>query len=353
MADNHQSTNGFGQTGSAQNGHTTVIDNGQTASVENGQIVAAENGPTASTEKVDFSAPLDLSCLTDLNVLVTGGANGLGAHITSRLAEYGARVTIADLNLENGEKVSKDLNDKGFRTTFVKTDVTDWNSQVNAFKAAYSMHPTCGIDIVIPCAGLAGFPLQLSKSVSLDKDPEPPANDTFDVVLKGVYYTTLLSLHYFRLPSPVIPGRMRRQLLFIGSLASYLEIPPMADYSASKFGVRGLWKTIREEIRQMGYRTNLIAPTFMPTQVILPVADALEERGAKLASVGQAVDAVMRLLADERAEGRAVAVGGYGNFDIRDDSDGLDGGIETLKYFASGGMGPGMQGLKDVLGGRT
>ncbi|KAL9078011.1 MAG: hypothetical protein Q9157_003071 [Trypethelium eluteriae] len=132
MADNHQSTNGFGQTGSAQNGHTTVIDNGQTASVENGQIVAAENGPTASTEKVDFSAPLDLSCLTDLNVLVTGGANGLGAHITSRLAEYGfvsqfstlmltilnafsARVTIADLNLENGEKVSKDLNDKGFR----------------------------------------------------------------------------------------------------------------------------------------------------------------------------------------------------------------------------------------------
>ena len=46
-------------------------------------------------------------------------------------------------------------------------------------------------------------------------------------------------------------------------------------------------------------------------------------------------------------------MGGYGNFDLRDDPEGRDGGEELLSYYQTGAMGDGMQTFKDVLGGRA
>src|SRR4051812_47742594 len=51
--------------------------------------------------------------------LVTGGASGLGAATARMAAENGAKVVIADLQAELGEKLARDLSGK-----FVKTDVT-------------------------------------------------------------------------------------------------------------------------------------------------------------------------------------------------------------------------------------
>ncbi|KAI9658027.1 MAG: hypothetical protein M1821_002687 [Bathelium mastoideum] len=302
-----------------------------------------------TTRKIDFSKSIDESRLKDMNILVTGGSNGLGAVLSTELAKHGAKVTIADLKGDNGEKLAQSLRDRGLQAHFVATDVRSWESQVNAFKTAINRSATKELDVVIPCAGLPGYALPLPEKISLEEDPAPPSSNTFDVTLTAVYYSTLLSLHYFRLPSS---KPFRKQLVFIGSLASYLEIPPMADYSATKFGVRGLWKTIRREMREMGMRTNLIAPTFMPTQVIANVSPALERLGAKLAKVENAVSAVVRVITDEEIDGRAVAVGGYGEFDLRDDYEGLDGGVEILRYFESGAMGGGMHTLRDILGGR-
>ena len=55
----------------------------------------------------------------------------------------------------------------------------------------------------------------------------------------------------------------------------------------------------------------------------------------------------------DKAVGRAIAVGRYGNFDLRDDSEGLDGGVEVLDYYRTGAFGKGMHGFRDVLGGRV
>lgn len=100
-------------------------------------------------------------------------------------------------------------------------------------------------------------------------------------------------------------------------------------------------------------RTNLIAPTFLATPMITAVKPLLEERGAKLGSLDDAVDAVLRCACDENIDGRAIAVGGHGNFDLRDDSEGYDGGIEVRRYFESGAFGAGIHVFKDVLGGRV
>ncbi|KAL9058893.1 MAG: hypothetical protein Q9162_001449 [Coniocarpon cinnabarinum] len=234
--------------------------------------------PHDVTKRVDFGAAVDTSKLNNLNVLITGGANGLGT---------------------------------------------------------------------------PGVPIPIHENVSLDEDPPAPATVTLDVTLTGVYFSTCLAIHYMRLPSDLPVGSPpKQQIIFMGSLASYVEIPPVADYGASKFGVRGLWKSIRREVPDLNIRTNLIAPTFMPTVMVQQVTKALEERGAKVGKIEDVVDAVVRLACSDDVDGRALACGGDGIFDLRDDYEGLDGGVETLDYFKTGAFGGGMRHFKEVLGGR-
>ena len=79
---------------------------------------------------------------------------------------------------------------------------------------------------------------------------------------------------------------------------------PISDYGAAKFGVRRLWKSLWWEARaRYGVRTNLIAPTFIATQAISAVKGLLEEKGARLGRVEDAVDAVLRVACDEGIDG--------------------------------------------------
>ncbi|KAI9663369.1 MAG: hypothetical protein M1831_002653 [Alyxoria varia] len=259
--------------------------------------------PENQTPKVDFEKSVDLSGLKNQNVLITGGANGLGSLITRNLCAQGAKVTIADLNSEAGEKLVEGMRQEGQRSVFVQTDVTSWASQVNAFKIATSQSETKTLDLVIPCAGTAGSPLQVPETASWDEDPPQPATLTLDVTLKGVYFSTVLALHYFRASSSASATR-KKHILFIGSLASYLEVPPMSDYTAAKFGVRGLWKSIRNEAREQHVRTNMLSPTFLPTQMMSSVSFALEEKGGEMGHLKDAVGAVVRLACTEDIDGR-------------------------------------------------
>ena len=61
----------------------------------------------------------------------------------------------------------------------------------------------------------------------------------------------------------------------------------------------------------MGMRTNLIAPTFMPTQQNASVAEALEQKGVKLSTTDAAASAVIRCLADEEIEGELALLTPY------------------------------------------
>ena len=184
----------------------------------------------------------------------------------------------------------------------MNTNVTDWQSQVNAFKTAVKQSPDHRLDVVIPCAGTAGEPLPLQEKVSLEEDPPEPSTRTVDVTLIGVFYSTVLALHYFRLPNT--STNRKRSIIFIGSLAGYLEVPPVASYNISKFGVRGLWKSIRGEVGPLNVRTNLIAPTFMPTIAVQQVVSALEEKGARLGKIEDVADTALRLASDDSIDGK-------------------------------------------------
>jgi NAD(P)-dependent dehydrogenase (short-subunit alcohol dehydrogenase family) len=60
-------------------------------------------------------------------IIVTGGASGLGEGVARDLVKRGARVSILDLNDENGKKVSEEL---GANCIFIQTDITKEGTSV-------------------------------------------------------------------------------------------------------------------------------------------------------------------------------------------------------------------------------
>ncbi|KAK4690317.1 hypothetical protein P7C71_g6446, partial [Lecanoromycetidae sp. Uapishka_2] len=159
----------------------------------------------------DMAKALDYSSLANKSVLITGGASGLGALIAAECAKHHAHVTIADIKETEGKEYQQKLKSEGLEVNFVQTDVTDWTSQVAAFKSAIKYSHNSSIDVVVAVAGLFGAPFILpnEEPASLDHDPPPPptAGPVFDVNIKGVYYTSKLAQHYFSLNPSESPER--------------------------------------------------------------------------------------------------------------------------------------------------
>src|SRR3954471_13983758 len=93
--------------------------------------------------------------------LITGGASGLGAATARMAAEGGAKVLIADLQAEAGEKLAKELGGR-----FVKTDVTSEADGKAAVAAA--LKDFGGLHVLVNCAGIALAERTLGKEMPHD-----------------------------------------------------------------------------------------------------------------------------------------------------------------------------------------
>lgn len=108
-------------------------------------------GTILQSAPLDVSVPYDAAWVKGKVILITGGASGFGAGFVRHWAQHGATVVIGDINVPKGEALCRDIN-KGLtgasKAHFVHCDVTDWQSQVNLFKAAVKLSPHGGIDCV-------------------------------------------------------------------------------------------------------------------------------------------------------------------------------------------------------------
>ena len=191
----------------------------------------------------------------------------------------------------------------------MSTDVTDWQSQVHAFRSALAFSTHKSIDFVVAAAGVGGlaFVAKDEEPPSLDKDPTPPrlSGLAFDVNAKGVFYTSKLARYYFALPPSSQPSPQssatkepRKCLVVMSSLAGYLELNA-ADYTAAKWAVRGLFRSIRSKMEDLGYRINLIAPWVMDTPMAHGLAELCRTQGFPVGDANDVVKAVIRCAADD------------------------------------------------------
>ena len=191
----------------------------------NGKVSTLRKSPEAdlpATPKTDFARPLDTRVVKDKTALIQDGAKGLGLGIATALAENGANVAICDASEENGEKVAKELTDRGFSVRYFKCDTSSWDSLLAAFKEVLVWSGD-QLDIVVTSPGIVTNNLLMSvlpKHVKPGDDPPKPPTNCLEVSLMGVYFITSLALFYFNsLYARRHDRRFKPQLLFICSMA--------------------------------------------------------------------------------------------------------------------------------------
>jgi 5'-hydroxyaverantin dehydrogenase len=287
---------------------------------------------------ISFSNPLDASNLKDRSVLITGATSGIGLACAIKMAESGAIVTMADLKDTVGAVV-QDLTARGLRAQFVQCDVTSYEAQASMFQSAIQFG-NGQIDVVVPNAGILAeknmfdmVPVTLPNPG--DAPPPPPSFACLSVNLQAVYNTCYLALHHFRLPRTAATT-FKPSIVLIASLASYIGYPYSTTYSMSKFGVRGLFYSLRERAMHSSVRINLVAPWFVDTG-ITKQADFVQDNGAVLkivgfASMDRVVDAVMRFSSTQELCGRSVGIFPRGSEDVGDDLEGGFGGAVVGKH---------------------
>ncbi|MEK9185074.1 MAG: SDR family NAD(P)-dependent oxidoreductase [Patescibacteria group bacterium] len=184
--------------------------------------------------------------LNNKTAIVTGGAMGIGFGIANRLAEAGANVVIADLNEEVGNKAVKELNDKGFKVVFVKTDVTSEQEIKEAVD--FSVKTYGGIDILVNNAGIyPQIPVMQMKTTDFEK--------VLNVNLKSVFLFTKTVAEI------MIRQNKGGKIINITSIdALHPSSVGLAVYDASKHGLWGFTKNTALELAPHNIQVNAIAP---------------------------------------------------------------------------------------------
>ncbi|HET7782010.1 MAG TPA: bifunctional aldolase/short-chain dehydrogenase [Arthrobacter sp.] len=176
--------------------------------------------------------------------LVTGAASGIGKAIATRLAAEGACVVIADLNLENAQKVAEELGGPDVAVG-VQADVTDEAQVAAAIDAAVLAFG--GLDLVVNNAGLS-----ISKPLldTTEKDWDLQHN----VMAKGSFLVAKAAAKV------MIAQGMGGDIIYISSKNSVFAGPNNIAYSATKADQAHQVRLLAAELGEHGIRVNGINP---------------------------------------------------------------------------------------------
>ncbi|HXJ43949.1 MAG TPA: SDR family NAD(P)-dependent oxidoreductase [Bryobacteraceae bacterium] len=183
-------------------------------------------------------------------IVVSGGASGIGAEVSSRLAAEGAWVVIADLNAAQAEAQAGRVEADGGRAIGVACDIT--NPELCEAAAQAAIDKFGRLDGVVNCAGIS----KPHDSISL-----PPADwaRMVDVQLNGAFY--------------FVQACARRMMdaggavVFITSTNAEAAFPRRAAYCCAKAGVAMLTKVLAIEWAEKGIRVNAVGPAYVATEM--------------------------------------------------------------------------------------
>jgi len=191
--------------------------------------------------------------LMDKTAIVTGAASGIGKEIARQFVRQGARVAIADLNLDAARAAADEINANGGSTLAVQMDVTN-EEQVNV-----GVEDVCrkfgGVDILVSNAGI-----QIVAPV--DQYPFADWKRMLAIHLDGAFLTTRACLE------PMYSGGRGGSIIYVGSVHSKEASKLKAPYVAAKHGLIGLAKVVAKEGADRGVRANVICPGFVRTPLV-------------------------------------------------------------------------------------
>jgi 2-hydroxycyclohexanecarboxyl-CoA dehydrogenase len=218
--------------------------------------------------------------LTGKVAIVTGAAQGIGRAIASRLADEGARVALADIQLESAERAASEIRAGGASAIAVALDVTRLD---DAIAAANRVERELGpIDILVNNAGW---------DVLMPFVETTP--DFWDKVI-SINYRGVLNC--CKAIAPRMQARGSGKIISISSDAGRVGSSGEAVYAGCKAAIIGFSKTLARELASNHINVNVVCPG--PTDTALlktamagreKVLDAMT-RGIPFRRLGQPAD---------------------------------------------------------------
>ena len=203
--------------------------------------------------------------MSDLNgkiLLITGGAQGIGAATALECASRGATALIADMN-PAGEQIAAQIRASGGTSEFFKLDVRDSDQVAAAIQAIQTRYAR--LDGVICAAGILRGAFQSPEELSIED-----FEFVIDVNVKGVF---LCAKHTV----PLLEASGKGVFVVLASGAGVVGPSSSLAYGASKGGANGLAMTLTAKLEERHIRVN----TICPGNIVTPMKLSVEEENAR------------------------------------------------------------------------
>ena len=202
--------------------------------------------------------------------IVTGAAGGFGAQIARTFVEQGAKVVIADINVDAAAQLANDLGPNAQAVRCDVTSATDVRAAVQLCTDAFGVP-----DIVVNNAGTT------HKNQSMLGVSEEAFDRVFAVNVKSIYH----------MAQAVVPQMQQRNsgvIINIGSVAGIRPRPGLTWYNGSKGAVNLLSKSMAVELAPFNIRVNAICPVIGATGLLenfMGVPDTTENRARFISTI--------------------------------------------------------------------
>ncbi|KAF5580104.1 NADPH-dependent beta-ketoacyl reductase (rhlG) [Fusarium pseudocircinatum] len=242
-------------------------------------------------------------------VVMTGGAQGIGAATVSLLYERGAHVYFGDVDDVKGHQM---------------LDVRNYNEQLELFKTPYEERGH--VDIAISCAAVIepnGWfgPDQLTLE-AVETEPQPLKN-AIDINLTSVVLFCRLAIAFMKADKESTKSNdFSKSIVLLSSIAGITEAAGLFAYGASKHGIIGLMRSLRAlASAKYNIHINAVCPWATDTQMIDNVRSIWDEHHLPLNAPKDVAQFITQLATDPSLSGKSVLVAGGRGFDTEEGID--------------------------------